>query len=292
MAKRYLSIIRLFRHCGIEVQEGLNASRARKLVVAEFNHSADGFIETGGFTYNKEDALDEIQHPEFERRMAYHLKLWEHPHLLNVLEKDELNITEVRREIRDFEGDDYFDQLFSPFFAEPFNNLTRNLIQQNRLADLGVWFELEPFLQPSDRDIALKTARIFLEEQTRLIKNVTADNFKVMREQVEVWFSTDWYQFLNSLPEEFHDMRNVLCANLINLSVALQKKYRQHAIWISDNLTKVLHLPDSMSTLIHNNHSAFQGGSSSSGDSGTSYTWIIWVIIILLKLMVASRGCS
>jgi hypothetical protein len=51
--KEYTSIIRLFNHCDISINDDFNLSRARKQLQAEFGIAQDGFIEIEGYTYTR-----------------------------------------------------------------------------------------------------------------------------------------------------------------------------------------------------------------------------------------------
>jgi hypothetical protein len=294
--KRYQSIIRLFEHCGISYNEALNPVRIKKQVTVEFSHSGTGFVEVDHHTYNKEDVFEEIQHPDFERRLGYHQRIWQHPHLLQMLESDEGNMLEIKAEMKNFENDDYFDGFFSPYFAEPFNNISRGLLQSKNLGMLGVWLELEPFIQLPEREEAFRSIRLFLDEQFRLLKNVNSENYFNLRPQLIVWIDTEWYRFFNSLPEEYHEIRERISIKLINLTVALQRPHRQDCLSISYQLINVENLSQNARLTILQNHAAYTNSgsakaSTSSSDSG-SYTWIFWVLLIIIKFVVFSRGCN
>jgi hypothetical protein len=85
-SKQYISIIRLFEHCGIAYDSEIIVSRIKKQLTAEFGIAASGIIEINHHSYNKNDVFEEIEHPDFITRLSFHRKIWNSLCLLSFLE--------------------------------------------------------------------------------------------------------------------------------------------------------------------------------------------------------------
>lgn len=286
--KQYISPIRLFDHLGIEYQDGINIARIKKHLNAEFSMAKDGFIEVDGHSYNRNDIIEELDRPDFETRMAYHQRIYKQHFLLVMLEDNEDNLPEVHTALESFQRDPVFDEFFSPYFAGPFNMAARTCINSNDLAGLGEWFTLEAFLLPADREAAFASTRIFLEENERVFRNISNENYGTFRPKVEPWLRYGWYKFLNNLPPEFDHHREGIAVSLINLTVSLQKSNKEDCRDISNNLVQVRELSPDLHKTIHNNDKVFNGSASS---GSPNYWWVLWIVIILLRIG-ASGGCN
>ena len=287
-SKQYISIIRLFEHCAVSTEGELNTARIKKQLNAEFDYAKTGFIEVGGFSYSKHDVLEEIEHPLFQARFVYHKKLWEHKNLLALLESNSWNVSLVEPEFADFLQDKEFDQFFSPYFAGPFNNISRNLLNDLNFYGLSKLYVYEDFLQPEEREEGFRSVRIFLDENLRLLKNTVQENYNAMRPKIKHWISGDWSVFVNRLPHEFFDFKCDMAVLLINLSVKIQKTDKEDCRSISDQLIAVQELPEHLRQTIINNHGVYHKTKSSTGWG--EFRWLIWVAFILIKI-IAMGGC-
>jgi hypothetical protein len=287
-SKQYISIIRLFNHCDISLDGEVNTSRIKKQLNAEFDFAKDGFIEVDDYSYNKNDVLEELDKPNFAERLVYHKKIWEQKSLLALLEKNEIDIYEVRNQIKTFANDEAFETFFSPYFVIPFNYVSRKYINENKISELGNWLLFDDFLQADEREEGLRTVRIFLDEKLKVLKNVNKDTYRSRRLEVINWVEAGAGKLLSNLPSDFYDVKEDIALHLINLTVAIQKTANRDCKDISRELTQVNDLSEELSDIITNNHRAYTGSSSSSSGN-TDYRWVIWVVIILLR--VASGGC-
>jgi hypothetical protein len=290
--KQYISPIRLFNHCGIDTQGELNIGRIKKQLNVEFDSTKDGLIVIDNFTYNKNDIIEELEHPLFAERMQYHNRLWDAKSILYALEENKLNFDNISAEFKSFTGDEAFDQFFSPYFAAPFNHIVRNLIVENRYADLAHWLTFEDFLLPAEKEEGYKSIRLFFEENERTFRNINKDNYYTFRPKLKYWMTSEWSQFFNALPEEFYAEKNDITVDLINLTVTIQKISRDDCKSISSRLIQLQNISPVHRETIMSNHSVFypSGGNSSSG--GNSYGWILWVVIVLLKIIVGIGSCN
>lgn len=286
--KQYTSIIRLLTHCDIELNGEVNVPRIKKQLLAEFDFADGGFINIDHYSYSKNDVLEEIGKEDFLQRFIYHKKIWEYKAVLAILENNELRLDELRNEIKTFSGDTDFDQFFSPYFALPFNYVSRNFLNKGELIKQGEWLLFEDFLQPEDREEAFRPLRVFLENNIRLLRNINGDNYKNTRPQLEHWLKPGGSSLLNNLPYEFYGEKAEIVLHLINLTVRIQRTNRKDCKAVSRELTCTTDIPQEYEDLIMSNHKVYTNQVQATGNTN-NYWWILWAVIILLRAV--SGGC-
>jgi len=242
----------------------------------------------GGYTYTRQEVFGEIDRPDFPERLPFHRQLWESPQVLALLEKSTADLNSIEHEFEPFFGNKKFDEFFSPFFAGPFNYISRTLLAEPDLNKMGKLLAYEDFLQPAERDEAFRPLRIFLDENLKLLKNTGGENYGLMRPKMKYWIESSWAGFFNNLPHEFYEVKNEIITRLINISVAVQKGHRGDCREMSDQLISLAETPESLRSVILTNHAAYNQNSSSF--AWKNIRWIIWIIIILIKL-AATGGC-
>lgn len=285
MAKHYLSIIRLFEHGTIPYTGDINISRIKKQLNAEFSLNASGFIETDGYVYNKNDVFEELGREDFIQRLPYHIGIWENKSILALLEKNVFNRTALRPEIKKFNNDKNFDEFFSPFFAVPFNTISRALLNEANFNDLGELLLYEDFLQPAERELGFKSIRLFLDENIYLLKNVSEVNLDVTLTKLSAWTKSDWHDFINYLPYEFDSTKNDLVVYLISLTVKIQHSHKKICRIISNELVQLTDLSPDLSDTIENNDRVYKGRNvkQKTGSGPANYWWVIWIILLLIR---------
>ena len=289
-SKQYISIIRLFDHCGISTVDDFNLSRAKKQLQAEFGIAQGGFIEVDGYTYTRHDVFEEIEQPDFPKRLVFHKQIWDSPQILQLLEKNTVDLISVQDEFAPLCGNKEFDEFFSPYLAGPFNYLSRTFLADARLKEMGDLLNYEDFLQPAEREVAFRPLRVFLEENIRILRNVNGENYSMMRPKISHWIERDWYVFFNNLPHEFYDTKNDITVWVINIGVEVQKSHRRDCKRMSEQLIALQDTPESLRTTIVSNHAVYSGSSSWSL-SGRNAFWMIWVVFMLIRA-ISSNGCS
>ncbi len=288
--KQYISIIRLFEHCGISTGDDFNLLRVKKQLQAEFTIAKNGFIEVDGYTYSRHDVLEEIEQPDFLNRLTFHKAIWKSRQLLQLLENNSIDLTTIHIEFISFWNNKEFDQFFSPYFAGPFNYLSRTLLTEMRLKEMGDLLGYEGFLLPVEREEAFRPLRIFLDENIRLLRNVNGDNYKMMRPKIAHWIDQDWYVLFNHLPQEFYDEKNDITSRLVNIGVAIQKTHRRDCRKMSEQLISLQDTPESLRSIIVSNHAVY----TSSRVKGIGFRGgfgIVWVFILLIRA-ITSNGCN
>ncbi|MDB5202135.1 MAG: hypothetical protein JWQ27_1544 [Ferruginibacter sp.] len=284
MVKQYISIVRLFEHAHIDHQTELNSGRLKKQVNAVFAFEASGILSIDGFDYNKNDVLEEIDRPDFAARLPFHQAIWNNKALLGFLEDHVFYFDDFRSQLQPFNNHPEFEAFFSPYFAGPFNTISRNLLQKKRFNMLSDLMLFEEFVQPAEREEGFRAIRIFLEESIRLLKNTSVVSFKSNWPELQHWAGGGWAEFLNYLPDEFEHTKNSLVIQLVNLTVRMQQANINFTKTVSRELTNLRDLSDDMMVLISGNDKIYRGSAKSGGNWG----WIIWAAIILLRIL---SGC-
>jgi hypothetical protein len=281
--KQYQSIIRLLQHSGIDTDTTINKPRVKKQLSAEFDFSANGFLEADGYSYTKNEVFEELDHPDFETRFIYHRRLWKNKSILRFLEEKAFNYVDFDGELKDFYSDINFDHFFSPYFSLSFNYSIRAFLNDHRFEDASRLLLFENFLLPDDREEAFSSLRIYLDENIRILRNINEENYNAFRAQAAHWTYPSWAMMLNNLPDEVYDKKREIAFYLVNITVAIQKKHPKDCKNISQELTCITDLPEDLSDTIMSNHKVYKGSAS-----GTPWGVIVWVVIILLRVM---SGC-
>ena len=68
--------------------DDFNLSRAKKQLQAEFGIAQEGFIEVEGYAYSRHDVFEEIEQPDFSKRLDFHKQIWNSPQILKLLEEN------------------------------------------------------------------------------------------------------------------------------------------------------------------------------------------------------------
>jgi hypothetical protein len=287
--KQYISIIRLFNYCDISTGKNFNVSRVRKQLQAEFGITQSGFIEVDGYTYTRQDIFEEIEHPDFPRRLEFHKEIWSAPELLQLLEDYTFNSATIRDGFRSFWNNREFEDFLSPYIVGPFHYVSRTLLAGASMAEMSELLRFEDFLKAPEREEAFRPLRIFLDENLRLLRNTNRENYKIMRSKISHWIDSDWHGLFNNLPGEYYDIKNDLIVQLVNIGVAIQKKYRSDCRQISEQLVALEDLQENLRGTILSNHTAYTGTSNSINFRG--YWWVGWVVFMVVKAL-ASGGCE
>lgn len=280
---QYQSIIRLLQHSGIDTDATINNPRVKKQLSAEFDFSANGFLEADGYSYTKNEVFEELDHPDFEARFTYHRRLWNSKTILCFLEEKAFNYFDFNDELKEYYHDTDFDHFFSPYFSLSFNYGIRTFLNDHRFEDASRLLLFENFLVPDDREEAFSPLRIYLEENLRILRNINEENYSAFSPQAAHWTFPSWAHMLNSLPDELYDKQKEIAFYLVNITVAIQKKHPKDCKKISQELTHLTGLPEDLGNTIASNHKVYKGSSS-----GTPWGVIVWVVIILLRVM---SGC-
>ena len=220
----YLSIIRIFRHCGIDCHAP-DAARAKRILAAEFSIAPGGVISIDGFDYTANDVFEELERDDFARRLQLNMLIWKTPILLNCLEKHEADLRQIQqwetvcrdwlhRQITGF---------IAPYFAVSFDKIMGKLLNEARFADADAWLKTRYFLDNSeDRRASLSSTRLFITDFIKLLKNLNDVTYKNHLPQLENWFSQPWSRFVNHLPTSLYHVRNDLLRAMFSFMLVIR----------------------------------------------------------------------
>ena len=278
-------MIRLFQDSGIPTTSGFDLARTKKQLTAEFSFAKTGFIEVGKYSYTRQDVFEEMDRPDFyPERFNFHLTIWNSPSLLKLLEENEADFPGLKNDFTPLFGNNQFDVFFSPYFAGPFNYVSRNLINSASFHGLSNLLLYEDFLQPEEREEAFRPIRLFLDENLRTLRNVNKENYGILRPKIQHWINGSWSGFFNNLPPEFYEIKNDFIVLLINIGVAIQKVNREDCRLISHQLMALQETPEHLRSVVVSNHAVYLDKKS------PNYMNIIWIALIVIKL-IALGSC-
>lgn len=283
--KHYQSLIRLLEHSGVDISAPVNLSRLKKQLGAEFDFSASGFIELEGHSYNKADVFEELDHPLFDQRFQYHVRIWQNSNILALLEDYRFDFPAFKSELAGFNNDPAFDEFFSPYFTDAFIYLSNNFLAEYKFLDISNLLLFEEFILMPDREEAFRPLRIFMEDNMRVFRNVNKDNYNSFRSQLYLWTLPYWARMFNHLPDEYFEYKNNVAFHLVNLTVSIQRSHPAECVAISQELTCMKDLTEEMNKVILSNHSIY---TKKDGGGSISWGWIVWGILILARI---ATGC-
>lgn len=294
---RYISPIRFYHYCGIEdIQDAANASvtRLKKLVSTEFAMSDDGILSIDGFSYNKHDILSEIENPDWEKRLQYHLLVWNTKGLLKYLEEDSIRLYESRKDWLHFAKDKEFVKFVSPYFAESYSGIMKYFLNPVVFQNARDWLVYLVFVEEEHQEQALAPLRQFLDNAIRLLKNINKDTYRSKIDDVIPW-TRNCDILINNLPPSLFHYKKDLAEAIINLTVEIQATDISTAFYLSGCLIQFQDLNPNLEKLVKDNHKIYDhivnakhnktSGRSKIG-SFFSNLFIIFIIIKFLMLMI------
>mgnify|MGYP003623323108 CR=1 FL=1 len=292
---QYISPIHLFEHCGIESSQlpQTDVSRIKKIVMAEFALSPNGFITVDKNEYSKDFVLQELDDPDFNERLTHHLTVWNNAGINGFLLYHHIEmIGAARREWGNLADNQYFVDFISPYFTFSFNKFMGYTIKQQSFRNASRLIDFLIFINPVDYDDAFKSSRIFLQENISILKNLNAESYKSRLRELTPWRDSDWHLFVDKLPDDFYTYKVQLAEILINLTVEVYKKDTQLALDISSNLIGLNGLPTEFANLIKNNHKVFKTSHNGQADENKGCMTVRLIFFILIALSTIVRTCA
>lgn len=296
---QYTSIIRLLLHIGLDPNSSLNLQRLRKQLMIEFNMSSTGFISIDDFIYTRQSVFEELEKPDFEERLIFHRLIWQLPVILNCLEKNRFNLAGMANSFRPLVNRKGFCVFFSPYFVDPFCYASRSLQNDGKFEELGILLSFSQYLTPENTEEAYRPIRTYLDETMHNLKNISKDNYLIMRPKIQSWVENNWYSFLNNLPSEFFSIKCDLAGLMINLCVKIQRNNKKDCCRISEQLMLLTDLPSNIRDIIVKNDLVFsrykyllnQKSTNIESKDKPSIGSKIYKIIILFFILSKIAGC-
>jgi hypothetical protein len=246
-------------------------------------------VKIDEFEYNRSDLLALLDDENFEQKYAYHRKIWQSKSLLLLLEKEEISLgNEIRQELDLIKKDPVFFDFFSSYFKSILNNLFKSVLSPIDASSLSLLAQLETYVLPEHKIEAFQSISNFLIAQERIIRNTTVENYILNKDELDFWIANEWPDFINHLPAHLQDEKEDLILSLINLTFALQFRFRKETKLISYKLTAVNFIDENYRDTIVNNDNIFSGKVKK---AERSYWWLIWVGIWIMKWLF-SDSCK
>lgn len=290
---QYQSFVRFLEYCHIDYQATaqLNIPRLKKQVVAEFAMEPSGIITIDGVSYNKHDVQLELGLPEFARILEYHVLVWKHKELLDLLEKDKMDPAADGQDWYYLHAHHGFADYLSPYFAPRFDSRMKRILQEKQIAHAVSWMYFLSFVTPYDEETALRSSRFFLEESIKLFRNLNDKTFRQRSEELAMWHQQDWSDFINVLPDSLLHYTDELADTVINFTVRIQKASRKICYQISNQLTQLETVSYTTRQLIRGNHIIYKKNYEQTTWRGRlrKIPSVYFLVILVLALL---RGLS
>jgi hypothetical protein len=292
----YQSLIRFLEYTGTDYRSApLNIARLKKLTAAEFAMQQDGIITIDEVSYTRNDILTELEHPALTERLRYHEMIWEDKSLLGLLEKDDLDFGEAFRWYQ-LKNDYGFIQFVSPWFAVSFASVLKTLLQRCDIAFAASWMDYLQFVTPGDMETALRPARLFMDDSTRLFRNLNAVSFREKNNGLQMWYEEPWAMFVNKLPEQMLSYTDDLASAIINFTVRIQAADKRKCYEISKQLIELTGVNFSLRETIVNNHAVYKQNAGNLNVLGrirnNPVYFIVVIVIFFLRFVVSNSSNS
>jgi hypothetical protein len=294
---RYQSIIRFLEYAHIEynVPQEFNLSRAKKLVNAEFAMQPDGIIEIETFSYTKQDLLTELERTDFIQRLENHKRIWENKSLLDLLEKDKIDLTQ-RPSWFHLAYAPHFTAYVSEYFAPVFDRIMRAILAKNNLHNAAIWLDYFPFIAAENEEEALRSTRLYLNEVVKFFKNLNDESYKTREGELYMWHNSNWSAFFNKLPDSLLGYVDEIISAIINFTVRIQKSNRTMCYELSKEMLLVNNANFSLQQLVRSNHETYKKNYESRTVKGqfnsVNYIYILIVVIFWVARFLMSNSSS
>lgn len=290
----YQSIIRVLQFAAVDVSNTseVSVARIRKQLNAEFAMAESGMLLIDDIHYNKHDVMEEIERPDFVERLSYHQKVWEHKALLELLEKDSIDIYESYKEWYALHQEPGFVHFLSPYFAFSFNSVMKTLLHMPHFSEATNWLKFTVFLEPLHEEQAYEATRLFLSEQLHLFNNVNKDTFYRHINDIRMWEREPWGDFINQLPDALFTYIDDIGVAIINFTAQVQRTERDMCERMSFQLMRLTRISPENRKIIQDNHRIFTKQGASSSSTNVSIGSILFGIAFVLKLLFALGNCN
>lgn len=284
---QYQSLIRFLEYAAIDYSPDTvhNISRIKKQVTAEFALEAGGIITIDDISYTKHEVLTELERHDLPERLGYHRVIWNHKGLLDLLERDALDMNTISS-WRSLSQNSGFVSFLSPYFAPAFDSVMKTLLRKNDLYAASVWLDYFLFVEPLSEEMALIHTRLYLDQVIRLFRNLNDQSYRQRLPELRPWFTEYWSVFLNKIPQSLLFYIDDIANAIINFTVRIQKSDRKMCYEISSELTRLEHVNYSLKQLIKSNHDIYKQNYESrtvkGRFSGIPKGYMVVVILIIL----------
>jgi hypothetical protein len=256
----------------------------RKLVLAAFNSSYDGFVIIDGKEYNKSSLLQLLDDPHIEENWDFHQKVWKEEQVLTLLEDRTIDLDKFFKQLSQIEwakGNLYFSRAFAPIYASILKKYLEPL-NPRRAAFLLSYSE---YIMPVDIEEAFRPLQNYLQQTFKVLKNTSLENFRANRAEIEFLEKKEFSILFNAIPDYFYELKEDIVHAIVNLIVAIQKHEKRVVKVYSAELVKLQLQDPLLMNTIEQNDKILQGKDG----SGFSWWWI-WAAVMIGRAIMNS-GC-
>jgi hypothetical protein len=208
--------------------------REKKRLLAEFELNQDPLIELNGQSVDRSAVLKLFDALEKDQQWAWHLKVFQHAHLLRFLEESHLDLFFSGDIVRIQEEPKEFQAFIAPHFAESFNKRLFHAFRQKDEEEIELMCT-HPLPIPNTHHAACykDTYRLL---HRRIVEIETHTNQILEGEKpkgdVQDWCDEILISTLNLLPDYFSGIRDRYGLALEELAIAVHNVHKRSSLGI------------------------------------------------------------
>ncbi len=287
----YISPVRFFESLQISDDDISDPKKLKKIVNLEFLSSETGIVSIDGFDYNKQEMLELVSDDDFAQKWQYHKKIWANRPLLDVLERESVDIKQLREVLAEKENEG-FVRFVSPYFATPFNNIMKLLLSNNYVRDIYLWMQCRAYITVENEEVAYDGLRRYFDNALYFFRNINDTNFHDKLDEIRIWEPIDWSTVLNNLPDYLYQYRDEIPRSLTHVLVVIQYAERELCYQISLWLVKLQIASDNLAKTISSNHLAFKQNRKKSRSFSIKGGGWYFLIFVVVKIIIGMSTCN
>jgi hypothetical protein len=300
----YRSPVRLVSHAAEPITEFTQQAiqRTKKKLLAEMSLQ-DHQIILDDVLYTRNDVIVLLDSITTDDTWRQHCIIYAHESFLALLEKGEFNPVDFQK-AGQYRYNPHFVAFVSPYFASSFGTVSGKMIREKKFSSLTALLDYQSFMLAEHHDAAYQRIRVYLEEVSYLLRNLSWEKFREDESILHFIFDSQWVAFLNALPDSFATTRDEVVGHLLGVVYRFQRKASWY--YLHQCCTRILGIECSESskeevkryeavmrqnTFRETSKSDSGSGSGSDGPSaGRIIFFSIWLVFIILRL--SSNGCG
>lgn len=296
----YQSPIRTFQALGIST-DNIDSTRLkfeRKRLLLEIQISTTQTTAVGDKELSKNDVIELFDNLDRISDLDYHKAIFNHPKLLNLLEKSEVvGKIEAKHKIK-FETQEEWDKFIafiSPYLAEAIDKLLSKVIRKGRFKELDEIKNFFKLLTTRDSFYAFRKLNNFCETLSDRLEHVAYNNIRFPSEHIGFLRYAPFYNVVNELTGVYPNLPNSVAHAIINFTVDCQRKIgRGKALVDISDQARRLHCDAKSKSLIINNRESFYDSREENLGYNPNKIWrvIIGIAVVFFILFRISSRCN
>lgn len=297
----YQSPIRTFEVLGIST-ESIDPNQLkleRKRLLLEIQISDTQTTTIGDKELGKNDVIELFDELEKVTHLDYHTSIYQHPRLLQLLEKSEVSKSKVenKHKIR-FETQEEWDEFIafiSPYLAEAIDKLLSKVIRKRSFKELEEIRSFFKLLTKQDSFYAFRKLNNFCETLSDRLEHLAYSKTTFPTEQVTYLSYPAFYTVVNELTGTYPNLPNSVAHAVINFTVDCQRKVGRGKtlVAISDQARK-LHCDAKSKSIIIGNRESFYDSREQSLGYNPNQVWrvIVGIFVVVMLLFRVVNRCD